>query len=395
LPRATQPRFSEGSGQSSVRDDRNTALIWKKTKSNVNQDNQYGQQIQRIRREIQGLRRVRAGGFIPATPAAATFHPFSIYHPTTYPATGVIFDQNGVQSVININANVPTNFASNPPTVNPSTDAWRIWNVRSGLVEFKLLYTLNSGFPRQSVGTNGLIYLGGSPSFPILNTDYICPNISALPFDSTNQTNGIQHGGKTIVIHGDIDNSNGASGMGYAIWVQINPDTPSVITPTATIIGRRFLTSGISLNTSWTGQMFPVTVPTAPPSSVNNDIGYGFVIPVGVVINQAFGSVFSGAYPTLAALCVDQILFDHCLNRYPVKSDLTQSGGVLGISNSASGIMNFRGGWPGNSDPLHARVSYYGDVFSFSSHLYFCIQTHIPIANETPVSNASYWQLLI
>src|ERR1019366_2122146 len=83
----------------------------------------------------------------PAPPQ--NFYPFKVYQPpqSAFAKAGIIqgttFDGNGTPMPINIDATKPTNFASNPPTVNPTTDYFRLLLVRNGAVEIRPFYSLS------------------------------------------------------------------------------------------------------------------------------------------------------------------------------------------------------------------------------------------------------------
>jgi hypothetical protein len=144
IPLLSRPKFSEGTKLSSSRDDRNNAFLWKKGALSAGQLDATNQAIEKLSREFSKQRRKPLGGFVPQEPINA-FYPFKIYQPSNVSSflTGITFldPSSGVGTVCNIDSTVPTNFASTPPTVNPS-ETWRFWSVRSGQVEIRPIYTL-------------------------------------------------------------------------------------------------------------------------------------------------------------------------------------------------------------------------------------------------------------
>lgn len=70
---------------------------------------------------------------IPAQNVPEAFYPFRIYKPKKewLATSGWTFQSYGAPVAIAINPNVPTNL---PHTINPNTDMWRIWAVRTGLI---------------------------------------------------------------------------------------------------------------------------------------------------------------------------------------------------------------------------------------------------------------------
>ena len=85
---------------------------------------------------------------VPSFTQVPGMHPFRIYKPNPLPPDGTAvttFDSNGAQVAAVVNSTVPTDagftnggtWAVTPPPVNPTTDAWRFWNVRTGLVEVR------------------------------------------------------------------------------------------------------------------------------------------------------------------------------------------------------------------------------------------------------------------
>lgn len=78
IPIGNRPKYAEGTALSSVRDDRNNSLLWKKSRDHSQQQNSYGQAIQKLTREVSKQKRRIVGGYVP-TPQVTPLFPFQIY----------------------------------------------------------------------------------------------------------------------------------------------------------------------------------------------------------------------------------------------------------------------------------------------------------------------------
>lgn len=81
IPRALQPRFSEGSSLASVRDARATARQWTKNRTNTNQDVRNGEAVQAMARELTRLRR-RQTGYLDQSVSVLPFQIYNINNAT-------------------------------------------------------------------------------------------------------------------------------------------------------------------------------------------------------------------------------------------------------------------------------------------------------------------------
>ena len=316
LPRGGLGTLRESTTMRSIRDRDSVGNAWKTTNTNAAQLAAVVETVNRQGRTINKLRR-RVPTLIQ--PPAKVILPFQIYQPSSFQPTGLIFDSNANSTVCTINAMLPTNLGGTTPNVNPNTDGWRLWNVRSGLVEYRPLY----GFGQ---GPNGLKTFDGNEggNYSILigisNAGYSSPwspNIYGVDNQPLNSSStDTNSGGLTIVVDGIPDNGT----VNYAIWVQIVPDTAptdsGTIFPYGVIKGRRFSIppSGVYGEIS-----FPIDLPTTP-----------LCVPIGLL---------TGSTSNLSPV---QIQVGNAVGRYPV------------------GVLAQRGEWSAGS--LSGRVFYPNDI---------------------------------
>ena len=234
------------------------------------------------------------------------FFPFKIYQPTNISdfKTGITFldPVSGVGTVCNIDTTQPTNFASNPPTVNPVTDGWRFWAVRAGYIEVRPIYNLFNVRP----GGNNLSVSNnfGWKALVAANSDgvYPSPETPNNMFDL--QT--FKTVNPPLIMAGNPSANNFIS---FVIWIQITPDVAGGPPPTAAI-------AACTSYAEFTGQ-FPVQGP--------NFVPVGRIAPANQdIINLPYTSTFY----------VDQEIFDHVSNRFPPGN---------GNLSPGSCVMNMRG----------------------------------------------------
>ena len=250
-------------------------------------------------------------------------HPFKIYQPTNFAsfATGITFldPTSGVGTVCNIDATVPTNFASVPPTVNPLTDDWRFWAVRSGYVEIRPVYSIPYGDASPDgivIGYNQQVFTG---------SDGISAEVTNQPFDDPTTETLFP----PLILNGDLSVESSAS---YLFWIKIIPDTN----------GSEYTNVKIAISKIGVGGFYTASqTPT--------------MIPIGSLVltfNENFGVV---KLPYIVA----QQLFDNVQFRFPVGNGNFGGGGV----------MNFRGIWDSVNDTtapadLKDQVFYPGDLIT-------------------------------
>ena len=367
IPLLSRPKYAEGTNLSSSRDDRNNSFLWKKGQQNSGQIDGSTQALQKLSRQVSKMRRKPLGGYIPTKPVEP-FYPFKIYKPSNVSSfsTGITFldPTSGVGTVCNIDSTKPTDFAAIPPTVNPTTDAWRLWSVRSGQVELRPLYTQldadqasNNWCMKYTVNTNTD---GVNPTTPYIGDN----DFSAL----TNKT-----AFPPLIIPNAV--GVGASTSFY-IWISIVQDVDDTSLPYAMISATR---DDSMIDTGW-----PVQNASA--------------IPVGVVSNVFGGADGFGNYPL--NFTVEQMIFDHQTNLFP------KGNGNFGIG----GTMNFRGGYNavrGTYSPadILSQFAYPGDVIGYTASalynvhnaLYYAINTTpFPISDFYPFGgNHNAWQAIM
>ena len=284
-----------------------------------------------------------------APKAANLSHPFKIYQPTNFASfkQGYTFinDATGVATLCNIDTTKPTDFGANPPTCNPLTDAWRFWAVRCGQVEVRPIYSLPGLYvtftPDGSTimdannwgyKYNVRLYTDGvSPAFP----NYVGGNYIYKPFDDpTTETVN-----RPLIIAGDGSPGSELPGfLGFAIWLQINPDTSGAALPTVSLVGRTY-------TPNFLGQVSAFNAVGNPSPNI---------IPVGTIETTYRPAGLGVGYGQ--PMIVRQELFDHVTNRYPVAT-----------GNACNGPMNYRGTYglvSGFMDPadLSSQIFYPGDV---------------------------------
>ena len=237
------------------------------------------------------LERAKHAGF---SVNVVPMHPFKIYQPTNYAsfATGITFldPSSGVGTVCNIDATKPTDFTSNPPTVNPS-ESWRFWSVRTGLVAVRPIYSLPEATDPDGYGLGMQI-----PAFN--NSDGVAPfaSNSGYQFDDPT-TNTIN---PPLIISGPI-------GTGMFVWAAVTMDSSASDFPDISISAAPY-----------SGVFYYSPVPR------QDKVPVGWVIPSFNI--DEMGN--SGA-----PYWVNQILFDNAWNLFPPGNGNFGSGGV----------MNFRG----------------------------------------------------
>lgn len=345
LPRARQPFFHEGSGLRSVRDSDATARLWTKNNIVKRAESDTQRVLANVQQQLAQLRRRQIGGFVQQP---SLMHPFNIYKPSNVSkfTVGVTFLGNGgTPTLCNIDSTVATNFAANPPTVNPLTDAWRFWTVRCGQVGIRFNYTL-------MVGQN---YTGASPFFDFLEvggnweaqynvqvyTDGHAPCYDSVDFD--NPTTQIRVGSPAAMPIIISQTPSGGNPVKFALWIKISPDTSSAALPTALVVGNGIVSTASNQNP------FASFDPTA--------------IPIGIITYYAPGNFGDGT----SANQVDQMLFDHAVRRFPCGNGNYNF--YMG-SKTVSNIFNFRGAYnytdPTTSSPsdLTSQIFYPGDVVS-------------------------------
>src|SRR6185312_14725241 len=226
------PKYGAGSGLRSPLDSNDLTNEHKKT-GVVNQSN-FGlaNQVSRLVSQVNQLRRRIISPPLKSTDTILS-HPFKIYKPTNFDSftQGITFlDSDGTPTTCNINSSVPTDFTATPPTVNPKTDAWRFWTVRSGYIENRPLYNTNGTFLTQADHVTSIFgvdaenwvwkWIMGQSSSIVDGTDGICPPRGYEFDDPTTEANA----NNNVLIISGAANTSGVPFL-FSIWVQITLDT--------------------------------------------------------------------------------------------------------------------------------------------------------------------------
>jgi hypothetical protein len=354
IARATQPFFSEGSGLRSVRDSDALGRQWQKN-SNVSAQNQGVLRVlEKMQRDINRIRR----RVLPAIPAQQEmFFPFKVYQPSNLGAyvgmtVPMYVDQAfnpsdqvhfGIpKSCVVTDTNTPTNLAANPPTVSIA-DTWRFFCVRSGIIEYRPIYSLMGFFAPEynlpqdvpSDPNNWALKSTDSDEAHgfIFNTDGVGTWQSLSTFDE-NPYSLISPNVPQVCVIGITP--NGTTGFSVQLWINIAPDTVSNFAS--------FSLYGIVQQESAFDQIFWW--------QSGQDI-----IPVA----EVYFDVSNNFYPY-------QFLFDHVSNRY--------NPGDGNFNGKQGALENFRGrfngnivaeGGVGNPSDLLSQLFYPGDVIIVSN----------------------------
>ena len=265
------------------------------------------------------------------------YHPFKIYQPdpATLASTGWIFDATtGAPTSIAIDA---TQATSLPTRVNPLTDGWRIWAVRTGMVAVRTPDTLafqdnasfaplsNPGLPgadfafifETTDGTDGV----GAQSAYAAETDLVAAGGAAVkPFVLTNS--------EAVAI--------------WALWLKVTPvfDASGAL-PKAILYGKDVTGLGSGVSGIATGAPFP----SAKDSSI---------VPVGILTVSKYNS-------TLIWSEANQIQYGSIINRFGVTYNFQATDWITGDNALfLQWPMNYRGNWL--TDSIQGNAFYPGDV---------------------------------
>ena len=271
--------------------------------------------------------------------------PFRIYKPDPLPPDGfayvVTFDEDGNAIPAKIDSTNPTDFTASPPTINPTTDAWRFWRVRGGEVEVRPYYSLI--IPQ---------YYWGGMENGALRTCYPDYTDSAFPFTGGYpylQYDDLTDGGGYVLIIPNITgtyNSNDdvdyVGNILFSIWIEIIPDASEYESVSVSIKGKRFSIPANMGDIVGANQFTPF--PANSP----------FVIPIGIVGSK--GASYIGSTDPYNLL-VEQIVSANIINRWSPG----MFGGDIDSYGSIPGALCYRGDW-NIDDSIQDMVFYPGDV---------------------------------
>lgn len=283
---------------------------------------------------------------IPPQVDKENFYPFKIYKPDFSLLTpqGNTFDDSGNPVAINIDSTVPTNL---PTTVNPKTDGWRIWAVRTGMVSLR-----SYEFAQTDVQ---FFFPGGSGSAQVNLSDFStsfevssgCDGIGigfqqGLPydFDPADGTAQAPVSITPIVINADPDEF----GLyGFALFLK----TTSVFAPEANTPATLM---GLSYDAHFGGEL---VFPTPTDSSF---------IPIGVISSLGWGFYNGQGNPKY--LTAYQIQYGNVINRYGIFENNFDDEQL-----NYSANLNFRGNW--QTDLIVNSCFYPGDLIQYQRELDF------------------------
>ena len=373
------PQFRVGSGLRSPLDADNLTNQHKKTSVTNQSTFNLATQVQQHSVLINKLRRRITSPPLTPTSPPETFFPFKIYQPTLAQISqftnGICFldPSSGAQSSIAIDATRPTNL---PVTVNPNTDAWRFFAVRSGIVEIRPNYTLlemGNGF-----GSNLPYYSGlgdwitdpnnwGWRYYVSSGTDFVSP-----PADYQFDDNSGVMNSPPLVFTGTLNTpeANNFYPWWFALWIAITPDTSDASLPTVQI-------AGCCANQNDYGANFPA-LPF--PNSNPNIIPIGWV---NLLTSDPLGQEIIIDGVDWGTNYINQEIFDHQVNLYPKGN---------GNNSGFSSALNLRGSvyYPTTTyspSDLASQVAYPGDVVvlnSFEGKNWMYLWNQSPMFINTP-----------
>lgn len=265
----------------------------------------------------------QGGGSSSQTP----FHPFKIYQPTDFAAftQGITFLGNdGMPTVCTIDATKPTDFTAMPPTVNPTTDAWRFWAIRTGYIEYRPQYFFSmrsassgdnnaAGYAPENWVFKYMVETGTDGIWPIYGKAFDDP--ITVPFFNS-----------FLIMAGDVP--DGGFYTKFALWIDITPDTNASF-PIIQIKARRVTSHSNAENG------FPYSTPN--------------IIPIGIAQYNL----------SKTDTLVWQYVFDHVRGRYPVPNSAFVVG--FGKTFCSGSVMNFRGYYDDPSE-FADQAFYAGDI---------------------------------
>jgi hypothetical protein len=319
--------------------------------------------------------------FPTTLPPLEKIYPFKVYK-TTPPGvpldkdgnpklplpTAITFDATtGVQKVCNIDTTKPTDFSAAPPTVNPTTDAWRFYALRGGYIQIRSYFSVlatysNNYFVGYLKDYNQLVQ-------PENGTDGLTPwGVPGEPSDSWDMPRNVSvegAGGDILVIPSNSTDASDLDSSGYimfSLWLEINPDIDSSDEVTVKVKGNR-----------WDLQDF--TNYPAPPFQDSPNI-----IPIAVIKSQ-FANPSDGGTDAYN-LIIDQIQSGHVINRY-MPGMYNLNGGTPTPTAVVPSAMVSRGNW--DIDDIKDQVFYPGDVITINFE-----QPVIGVAG-TKIDNLDQW----
>ena len=379
INRPVMPHFNAGSALRSPLDKDDLTNQHKNNKvTNSSTFNLAGQVAQLVGNELKKRRRIMTPP--QAQSEIQPFHPFQIYKPEikklnfqvegdpptiqsswmNFESLGWTFDPITFSlTQITFDSTVPTDFSTG--TINPVTDGWRIWAVRTGLVSCRNGENSPSSTQIFDPGSDVAITM---PDLATANEVSGCDGYSiggreltsnlqfGFPYEFNPSTDNGQFEGVTPIVlpSSFVDNDHSYI---LSLWIQ----SPTAGAPA--LMGRAF-----DFDSTGGNVLFPV------PQT-------GQTIPLGAIANVGFESQLQNS--DTDGLTAYQFIYGNMVDRYGVYRNSfleNETSDPLGYN----ATLNFRGSW--QNDAITTGYFYPGDVVKF--------QTSMTIGGTTVYSENLY-----
>lgn len=305
----------------------------------------------------------------PPPPAQVIdYHPFEIYKPdlSGLSTSGWIPDGSGIMRPIAISTATPTNL---PTTINPKTDAWRIWAVRTGAVSLRNLYS--------ATVDNQVFLTGFEASVPL--SDF------SMSYEVTSGCDSVALGNQTgLPYEYDPGSDSLASKFGLVVTPLILPAsiTPSPI-GTPPLYGLALV---VRIDTAANGSGSGLPPATLMGFVYNCLTQYNtafptpadcMAIPIGAI--SALGYKYYESGGDSKSFTPFQIQYGNILSRYGLFENQNQesSGDLL-----YNATLNFRGNW--QNDQIADEIFYPGDTIQYQREMDFTASGGITVTITDP-----------
>lgn len=307
IPLRKRPQYFEGSSLAPSRDTRNNAFLWKKARTESNQQVDYGSAIAKLSRELAKMRRRIVGGFIP--PDLEIYLPFQFYNTSN---TSLLTDGSKKQSGQN----------------------WQTFQMRDGILSARSLW---GGFD-----PSGFIYEGTNRAAPGYQTMTAVINDNAIFYEPTTSLDALSNFVKL---------SNTVDTVIYDPFVNPLGNGQIILDPKLDSDGAVFASfwlkimdssSSINFYATLNGRMWDSTSTAGRPTQPFPD---GNIIPLATL----------GTGPSFSAPNIQQIQIGNVVEAY----SLSEGGNATGTN------LRFRGDY--TNDILQNQYVYPGDLVTNGS----------------------------
>lgn len=349
LPRGSFPNYHESSPLRDKRDSDATGKQWQKSDNLrwqlsqiINNASQTNRQVQLLGRRILGMgpqnvaQNVQYGPFAVYKPVQLVINPITPY---------LTFDTDGNPVAGFFDSTVPTNL---PTTCNPTTDGWRIFAMRDGLVSARgfnsILFEEQNWSPTVSQQFNipladfSTTISNSSAEVGQPTTDFVGFDYDIDPNDPSQNTNAdviclVLPG--TVDVHGDFN---------FALWLQVDPNNFWF-----NVMAKQFSVGDADI--------FPnPTDSTAPPIAI---------------ISSIQSQMVSNA--TTTNLAIYQIQFGHVFNHVGYFSNQIFNDPPNLNQLAYNSTVNFKGNW--NNDGITLTAFFPGDVVTKQHEIDFAVSS--------------------